>query len=824
MKDPRFPSFPVVCGTAFWLLLGALSVHSAEPVLTGELQLQPAALTLVQPRQPHSILVGGVSADGLTLDLTGSAGFASADDKIAVVDSFGWVHPVASGKTIVTIKAAGKSVSLPVSVDLKPATKPISFRHDVMPVFSKGGCNSGACHGYSLGKNGFKLSLRGGNDVADYDSLTQEFLGRRINRHRPEASLLILKASGGVAHRGGARMEAGDVLHETLVNWIRDGAPSDLADTLRLVSVKVFPEKFIARPNGQQQLQLRATYSDGSVRDVTRFGVYSANNDTVASVDETAVVSAREPGETAVVVRYERLFAVTNVIVLGKSRPFAAGPMMKDNLIDQHVMTKLNDLKITPAEVCTDIEFLRRITIDLIGIQPTPQEVKAFLADPSPDKRAKAIDTLFARPDFADYWALKWGDLLQNSRSHLSEPAMWSFREWIRSSMASNMPLDEFTRRLLTSKGGPREGPAAAFFLVSSDANDTLQRVTQVFCGVRMLCSKCHNHPFENWTQADYYGLAGFFNQVTNKPDPLLAPRDGKARVVLLNLAAGNALNPRTGAGQPPRFLGGIEPKIAPGEDKRVVYAQWLTSADNPYFAKSLTNRIWSYFFARGIIDPVDDLRSTNPPSNPALLDALTQDFIAHKFDARHLIRTIVSSRAYQRSTRANDSNAQDAMNYSRAIPRRLKAEVLVDCLVQATGVAESFPGAPGGFRAVQLPDSNIQSPLLNLLGKPKRDEACECERSDESNMLQALEFINGKTILERVSRPGGRLDTLLKQKLTNNQLIEELYWWTLARPPSAKESAIALAHFKGYEGKRAEAAQDMMWTLLNTKDFLFNR
>ncbi|MBI1918595.1 MAG: DUF1549 domain-containing protein, partial [Planctomycetes bacterium] len=574
----------------------------------------------------------------------------------------------------------------------------------------------------------------------------------------------------------------------------------------------------------QQQLQVRATYSDGSVRDVTRLGVFTCNADSVATVTEAGVVTTRDPGETAVVVRFERMFAVSNLIVLGKTHQFVAAVPPKENLVDQHVVAKLNDLKITPSEVCDDAEFLRRVFIDLIGIQPTPREAKEFLADKAPDKRAKVVETLFARPEYADYWALKWGDLLQNSRSHLSDPAMWAFREWIRSSVASNLPLDEFARRLLTSKGGPRDNPASAFFLVSSDANETLQRVTQVFCGVRMLCAKCHNHPFENWTQADYYGLTSFFNQVTSKADPVLAARDPRAKVVVLNLAAGNAVNPRTSAGQPPRFLGGSEPKLAPNEDRRVAYARWLTAPENPFFARSLTNRIWSYFFHRGIIDPVDDLRNTNPPSNPALLDALTKDFVTHKFDVRHLMRTIIASRTYQRSGKATASNARDTLNFARAVPRRLKAEVLVDCLGQATGVPESFPGAPGGFRAVQLPDSNSLSPLLSLLGKPLRNEACECERSDESNMLQALEFINGKSVLDRVGRPGGRVDLLLKQKLSDRQLIDELYWWTLCRPPSEKEAAVALAHFKDYEGKRSEAAQDLLWTLLNTKDFLFNR
>jgi hypothetical protein len=818
------PSFRFACAIALLQVL-ASAVPAAEPVLTGEIRLQPAELTLKHPRSPHSVLVSGTTADGLTIDLTAAATYASADAKIAAVDSFGWVRPVASGKTTITITAAGKTATLPVTVELKAEPEPISFRHEVMPVFSRGGCNMGACHGYSLGKNGFKLSLRGMDEVADYDSLTKEFLGRRINRHQPEASLLLRKGLGEVAHRGGVRMETGDVMHETLLAWIRAGAPQDLKNSVQLLDIKVFPEKIVTRPGQQQQLQLLAQYSDGSVRDVTRLGIYTSNNDSIIPVDEAGVVTAKEVGETAIIIRYERIFAVANVVVLGKTPEFTPAELPRDNLIDKHVIAKLNDLKITPAELCTDAEFLRRVSIDLIGIQPTPQEMKAFLADTAPDKRVKAVDALLARSEFVDHWALKWGDLLQNSRTRLSEPAMWAFREWIRSAVASNMPLDEFARKLLTAKGSWRDDPAAAFFLVSSDTNDTVQRATQVFCGIRMLCAKCHNHPFENWTQTDYYGLASFFNQVTSKPDPAgAAAKDTKLKVVTLNLTAGNALNTRTNAGQPPRFLGGGEAKIAAGEDRREAYAKWLTSPQNPFFAKSLANRIWSYFFHRGIIDPVDDLRSTNPPSNPALLDALTKDFIAHKFDARHLMRTIVLSRTYQRSTTANPSNAHDTLNFSRAIPRRLKAEVLVDSIAQATGIPESFAGAPAGFRAVQLPDGNIQSPLLSMLGKPMRLEACECERSDESNMLQALEFINGRSILERVSRAGGRVDQLLKQKLTDEQLIEELYWWTLCRPPAEKEVAIAVAHFKEYEGKRNEAAQDLMWTLLNTKDFLFNR
>jgi hypothetical protein len=399
---------------------------------------------------------------------------------------------------------------------------------------------------------------------------------------------------------------------------------------------------------------------------------------------------------------------------------------------------------------------------------------------------------------------------------------MWAFREWIRGAVASNLPLDEFARRLLTAKGSFRDDPASAYFMISVDANDTLQRATQVFCGVRMLCAKRHNHPFENWTQADYYGLAGFFNQVTTKQDPLRAT-NGKAKLVALDFAAGAAVNPRSGTVQPPRLLGGVEPEIPAGTDRRVVYAQWLTSPGNSYFALSLVNRYWSYFFHRGIIDPVDDLRNTNPPVNAALLDALAADFVAHGYDARHLMRLIVSSRAYQRSSRPNESNSHDDMNFSRRLPRRLAAESLLDCLVQATDSPESFGDAPAGFTAARLPDGNVQNELLGLFGKPQRMEACECERNDGSNLLQALQFINGKTVLAKVAQPGGRVEKLLAEKPDDSGLIDELYLWALARPPSEAERQVGLAHFQAYgAAQRKDAAQDLMWALLNSQDFLF--
>lgn len=790
------------------------------PLSIGPIRVEPAAISLTHPRRPHSLVVTASSADGRAIDLTAMAAFTSSNESIARVTPLGWVEPVATGETDVTVIAAGQTSTVHVSVKL-PATAPLSsFRHDVMPALSKGGCNAGACHGYSLGKNGFKLSLRGADAAADYLSLSDEFFERRINRHNPGASLLLAKPLGDVPHKGGVRFDRGSLLDELLSGWIVDGAPDDVADPVQIESVRIYPPSVVIGPAQQHQLQLVARYSDGTERDVTRLGIYTANTERIASVDEEGLVSTHELGETAIVARFERIFATANFIVLEPRAGFEPTPVPSENLIDRHVVAKLNDLKIKPSDVTDDAHFLRRVYIDLIGLQPKPEELQTFVADPSPDKRAKAIEQLFGRPEYVDRWSLKWGDLLQNSRTNLNDPTTYAFREWIRVAVATNMPLDEFVRTLLTSRGGTADDPTSAYYAVSKDTDDTLQRITQVFCGVRMLCAKCHPHPFENWTQTDYYGLHSFFNQLGVKADQRLVGVPN-AKTLVVNVAAGYSTNPRTGQLQPPRYLGGAEPPIAPNTDRRAVYAQWLTSAENPFFARSMANRIWSYFFHRGIIDPVDDLRTTNPPINPALLDALTTDFIEHRFDIRHLMRTIVSSQTYQRSSVTNETNAHDDANFSHFIPRRLPAETLLDSLAQATGVAENFAGAPAGFTAAQLPDGDVQSDFLNLFGKPQRMEACECERDDGSNMLQALHFINGPTILTKLTNAGGRVASLVKQQPDNRVLVEQLYLWSVVRPPEAKEMETALEFFKTKPEQRDQAAQDLMWALLNSRDFL---
>jgi hypothetical protein len=780
----------------------------------------PQSIELRHPRQPSLIQVLGISADGYSLDLAPQAKFTSANPQIATVDVQGMVRPLTTGQTQVTVAVAGQTKTVAVKVQL-PASEPAySFRHEVMPVLSRAGCNMGSCHGYSLGKNGFKLSLRGADPDQDYFSIAREYNSRRVNFLDPSGSLMVSKPRGDAPHEGGTRFAKDSLLNNILVQWIQQGVPSDLGDTNQVVSVRLVPDKLILRPGQKHRLQFLATYSDGTVRDVTPLGVLSANNNQYADIDEEGIVLAGDIGETAIVGRFERTFAATSVMVVRAEDDFKPTPVPQDHFIDKHVVEKLNRLKIGPSPLAGDEEFLRRVYLDLIGVQPKPEEIRAFLADKDGKKRDKVIDSLFQRPEFVDHWSLKWGDLLQNSRNSASSQSVYLFREFIRGAVASNMPMDAFARKVLTARGGAVDDPASVYFAISKDTNDTVERVTQVFCGVRMLCARCHTHPLENWTQADYYGLASFFNQVSARQDGRFA-QVPNTKLIQVNLAGGLATNPRTGKAQPPRFLGGTEPKLAPSVDRREAYARWLTTPDNPFFARGLVNRYWSYFFHRGIIEPVDDIRSTNPPINPALLEALTKDFIDSKFDARQLMRRIVTSATYQRSSLPTDSNRLDEQNFSRAIPRRIPAEALLDSLIQATGVPENFGGVPAGFRAAQLPDANVENAFLKLFGKSQRMEACECERDNSSNMLQALHFLNGKSILGRVQNPAGRPAQLLKQKLSDQEMVAELYLWSLARNPSADEMKVSLDFMKSYGNNRAEATQDLFWALLNSRDFL---
>jgi len=792
----------------------------AAPAFGQAVSVSPAAIDIRHQRHPHAIQVLGVSPDGFSLDLHSEAKFTSSNPSVATVDATGWVTPISAGSAQITVAVRNETKTVPVKVTLPATEPPTSFRHEVMPVLTRAGCNAGACHGYSLGKNGFKLSLRGESPEQDYFAIVKDSAARRLSFQSPAASLLVTKARGESNHEGGTRFLRGSLSDRILNAWIAHGSPDDLKDPARVVGVRLVPDKLVLKPNQKHRLQLLADYADGSTRDVTRLGIFSVNNDLFSAVSEDGLVVGGSVGETAVVGRFERLFSATGVTVLGEAKAFTPAPV-PTHIVDKPIIEKLNRLKVSPSPLAADEVFLRRAYLDMIGLQPKPDEIAAFTSDPDPKKREKLVDVLFTRPEFVDHWSLKWGDLLQNSRNAASSPAVFQFREFIRGAVSANMPMDEFARRILTARGSASDDPASAYFAISKDVNDTVERATQVFCGVRMLCARCHSHPMENWTQADYFGLASFFTQVSTKGDPR-TPNVPNAKVIALNLGAGFATNPRTGQLQPPKFLGGDSPKTDANADRREAYAAWLTSAKNPFFARGLVNRVWSYFFHRGIIDPVDDIRSTNPPINPALLDALTADFTANGFDVRRLMKTIVTSEAYQRSSVPTAGNTADEQNFSRAIPRRVPAEALLDSLVQATGIPESIGGAPGGFRAAQLPDANVASEFLRLFGKPQRMDACECERDNGSNMLQALHFINGKSILGRVQNGGARPALLLAKKPTDDALVTDIYLWSLARKPSEKELKLGV-QFLADSGtmQRAAAAQDLMWALLNSKDFL---
>ncbi len=815
------------CQLLFVAALLSTSLHAEAPDTTpvvqlvpaGGLSVVPAALKLIHPRQPHSLVVHGQTADGIALDLTEKAKFHSTDESVVTVEN-GWVRPLKSGQAKVVVESAGQTVEVPVQVELPTAEPPYSFVHEVMPVLSRGGCNMGACHGYSLGKGGFKLSLRGADATADYQAIFGDAFGRRVSLVKPTESLLLAKPVGDVPHRGSIRFSRKTLSYEILKKWVEEGARSDTTDPVEIDHVTISPERFVLTPGMMHHLQLIAHYNNGTTRDVTKLAIFTINTEGIADVDDAGLVTAREFGESAVVARFERKFAAAQLIVLKRNPSFVPTPVPQDHFIDLHVTNKLNALKVAPSELASDEEFLRRVHLDLIGVQPTADEVRRFLADANPNKRTAEIDALFERPEFVDQWSLKWGDLFQNSRQRTNEPAVYAFREWLRSAVAENMPIDEFARKVLTARGGAADDPASTYFATSKDTNETLERVAQVFCGVRMLCARCHPHPMENWTQADYFGLHTIFNQVSTKNDPRLVGVQNP-RAVVLQLAAGFSTNPRTGKPQPPRFLGGIEPALPPETDRRVAFAAWLTAPENPMFAKSLANRFWSYFFHRGIIDPVDDLRTTNPAVNPELLDALTKDFVAHRFDLRHLMRTIVTSRTYQRSSMPTEMNRHDTMNFSHCVPRRIPAEALLDSLVQATGVQEQFGGAPANFSAAQLPDAEVTSEFLALFGKPQRMEACECERDNDSNMLQALHLINGNSILRRVTAPNSRVAQLLAKHPTDDPLIEDLYLWSLCRRPTAKEIEVAKLHVQSYGTDRTSAIQDLMWAIFNSRDFV---
>ena len=787
------------------------------------IRVEPSELVLSNPRYPRRVSISGKLKDGSWIDLSRQAELTPANGFVRV-DESGLLYAVKDGESTVEVTAGGRRAELLVTVQGVTEAHPVSFVRDVMPILNKVGCTNGICHGAAKGRNGFKLSLRGYDPKHDYHALIHEVSGRRFNRADPAQSLMLAKPTQQVPHGGGLQIDLDSRYYETLLQWISEGVPFGDPPAARVKRLEVLPDDILLKKPGlSQQLLVLAHYPDGTTRDVITEAVYASNTPTVVEVSEDGFVTTLRKGEAAILIRYEGNFATINVTVLEERPGFRWVQLLQYNYIDRYVDQKLKRLKIQPSQLCTDTEFIRRVSLDLIGLPPTPEEVRAFLNDKTPSrlKRSKLIDRLMARPEFVDHWSLKWADLLQNNRKFLGTKGVWSFRHWIRKSIAENKPYDQFVRELLTATGSSFENPAANFFRATRTSKKTMETTTQLFLGVRMVCAQCHDHPFERWTQNQYYQLAAFFAGIAVKEGP-----QSEEEIIYLKRDEAEVKHPKSGLVVAPKFPfgNGQAEEISRLHERREVFARWLTSKENPYFTMAIANRLWSYFFGRGIIDPVDDIRSSNPASNGPLLEALTNDLKEHDFDLQHLIRTIVHSRTYQLSFRPNEWNGDDEVNFSHAIPRRLTAEQLLDAISVATGSQFPFKGVPKDFRAAQLPDPFVgKGGFLDVFGRPPRESATEGDRRNDISLTHAINLINGPTVAEAVADANGRIARLMLSGASDRPLVEELYLAALSRLPNRAEYDQAINYLAEGEN-RAERAQDLLWALLNSSAFLFNR
>ena len=699
----------------------------------------------------------------------------------------------------------------------------VTFLRDVAPILNKAGCTAGACHGAAKGKNGFKLSLRGYDPRFDYEALLYDLAGRRFNRADPAKSLMLAKPSQEVAHGGGRRFAKNSGYYKTIHDWIAQGTPYGDPARDTVVELSAEPKEiFMAKPGDTASLKVVARYQDDERRDVTRETIIESNVPDVASIDAGAsldmpVIRGERVGEATLLVRYQGKFSAIPVTVLNPKPGFVWKPLPQHNYIDRLVDAKLERLKIQPSVPTDDATFLRRLSLDLTGRLPSPESVRAFIGDRSRSKRTKMIDTLIASPEYVDHWAVKWGDLLQSSRKYLGEKGAYEFQHWIREAIAANRPYDVMVRELLTARGSSYDNPAANYFRVTRDAKPAMEKTTQVFLGVRMVCAQCHDHPFERWTQNQYYEMSAFFSAVG-----IRAGFEVGEEIVFDQRSDYEMKHPKDGRVVKPQFMvASHTPAVPDGPQRRDALAAWLTSRENPFFAKAIANRMWSYFLGKGIIDPVDDMRASNPPSNPALLDALTNDFVTHGFDLRYLMRTIVSSRTYQASIVTNEWNAADRDNFSHAIPRRLSAEELMDGVASAAGARPRFPDVPEDTAASQLVDPHIgREGFLDVFGRPARESSCECERRSDFSLPQALNLVNGRTISDAVADPKGRVATLVLSGKSDEAIVDELYLAALSRLPGQEERQRAMTYLSG--AAKASRVQDLLWALVNSKAFLY--
>ncbi len=803
------------------LLCGLASV---SPVAAqSALSIQPAEVKLSGPRDEQRLIVTARDVKGQLRDATREGKFASANVTVASVDAHGIVRPIADGRTTITIDVNGVKTSVPVAIEKAAADVPVSFTREIEPILTKVGCNGGACHGASLGRGGFRLSLFAFDPTFDYQQIVQSNEGRRVVLNDPERSIVLAKPALVMEHAGGEKLRHGSRDYVRLRTWLEDGAPAPDAKDPFVTKLEVFPTARVMAPGEAQQLAVTATWSDGKHEDVTSTAQFDALNDSVAAVDATGLVQAKSVGETHIMVRFGGQAEVSQ-ITLPYAHLDAFPPFPPNNFIDAKLAAKWKTIGLTPSPLCSDDEFLRRLHLDATGTLPTPAEVRDFLADTDANKRAKAIDRVLEKPEFVDWWALKWGDLLRINRTALQEKGMWSFHNWVRAQIRDNVPVDAFVRDIVTAEGSTFLDGPANYYQIGRTADDWSETTTQVFLGIRIGCAKCHHHPFEKWSQEDYYGMSAFFTRLGTKNSQEFG-LFGREIVVHIR-PTGDARHPLTRAIVKPRPLD-ADPRVSWDDefDRRKKLADWLAAPGNTMFSRNMANRFWGYLMGRGLVEPLDDMRATNPASNPELLDAIAADFVKHNYDLKHLLRTILNSRAYQLESAPTPGNTADAANvhFTRYAVKRLTAEQLADGIDQVTGTREKYVGLPLGTKAIQLPDAEVKSYLMDTFGRPARQVLCECERTTTPNIAQAMHLLNGDFLNKKIADKTGRIEKLIAAKTPVPKAIEELFLATWGRPPTADELAKAEGWVKSAPSVR-EGLQDLVWVLVNSREFLFNR
>jgi hypothetical protein len=779
---------------SFFLTVGlsiiALVPLQAQAESTPQLKVYPATLELRGKEDRKGFVVQTVDAQGVTKDVTASIKARVADPAIAAINGQS-LAPLKDGSTRLIVELGALKAEAPVTVKNAVESRPVSFRLDVMPIFMKHGCNNGSCHGAARGKDGFMLSLFGYDPAGDYYRLTRAIIGRRVDLAVPEKSLLLEKTTNVVPHTGGKLFDTNHDDYQTLLRWLKAGAPDDGTDTPVPVGVELLPSKIVfSGKDTAQKTVVLAKYSDGSLRDVTRLSLYMTNNEAIAAINKDGMVKGGGRGGAFVFARFSKFTVGSEVIVLPTDDKFVWPNPAEQNYVDTLVFDKLKKLRLAPSELSSDESFLRRVYFDLIGLPPTREEYESFLADTNPQKRAKLIDELLDRPEFIDMWSMKWGELLR-IRAYNQVPqygrdakAMFSYAAWVKEQMAKNRPLNEFVAELVVGTGSNFKSPPANLYTAAErlTPQKTAEDIAQVFLGTRIQCAQCHNHPFDRWTMDDYYGFSAFFAGINLKRGV-----EGREVLVANNNAANTVAHPVDSRAMKPKFLGGDTPQVD-GKDPRKALAEWMTSPENTAFSQTMANIIWSHFFGRGIVEPVDDVRISNPPSNKELLEELGKKLAGYGFDKKKLMRDICNSRTYQLAAATNPSNELDESYFSHCYVRRLRAEVLLDAITRVTGTEDRFAQSPPGTRAVQIHTGEISTYFLTTFGRAPRETACSCEVNREANLSQALHLVNGDTVTLKIAQ-GKLLSGLIAEKKSPEQVIEELYLRTLCRKPTPAET-----------------------------------